>query len=118
MKDTKVRLYGRELECWYVEDEKGRKILKQIEFEYKEYDIETGDLVGYGSEDFSKERYLKTLLTKTAWIWDGFKRNAGGHRWFDMGRTVKYCKGKGKEVKRYLENYYKRVCNAQIVEMR
>ena len=36
-----VRIYGRELESWWVEDDKGRRFLRQIELEYTEYDIET-----------------------------------------------------------------------------
>ena len=117
MKDTKVRIYGKELERWYVTDERGRDICRQIEIEYKEYDIETGELVGAGSEDFSNQRYKDTLLLKMVWTWDGKKRNAGGHRWFEYSHTVKYIKGKGKEVKRYLKNYYKRA-GLEEVELR
>lgn len=117
MTDTRVRLYGRELERWCVEDEKGRSIMRQVELEYTEYDIETGEIVAVGSEDFSRERY-KSLLFKMVWTWDGKKRNAGGHRWFEYSRDVKYIKGKGKEVKTYLKNMYKMSVGIEDVELR
>lgn len=114
MKDSTVRIYGQELESWWSKDEKGRRFLRQIELEYKEYNIETGELVGAGSEDFSAQRYKETLLNKMVWTWDGEKRNAGGKRWFEYSHSVKYIKGKGEAVKRYLRNYYKRAGLADI----
>ena len=54
-----IRIYGKKLNTWKVPDEAGREIIRQYEFAYKEYDVETGDLVGEGSEDFSPERLKK-----------------------------------------------------------
>ena len=113
-----VRIYGRELESWWSEDDKGRRILRQIELEYTEYDIETCEIVATGSEDFSKQRYKDTLLHKMVWTWDGQKRNRGGHRWFEYSRDVKYIKGKGKEVKTYLKNMYKMAVGIEDVDVR
>lgn len=45
------RIYGKKLNTWFIEDEKGRPILRQVELQYKEYS-ECGELIGAGSEDF------------------------------------------------------------------
>ena len=102
MKDRTVRLYGKVLNSWKVRDEQDRLILRQLEVEYKDYDITTGEVVGVGSEDFSADRWNKTIITKEWWTWDGQKRNAGGHRWFDYVGYISYQRGKGREVREYL----------------
>lgn len=116
MKDTKVRIYGKTLNVWKVTDDDRPRvpIIRQVEVEYKDYDIETGELVGEGSEDFSKERY-EDLVYKLVWIWGGERRNAGGHRWFELIRQVGYMKGKAGDVKRFLKAVHS---EAQAIELR
>lgn len=107
------RIYGKIIETWTHIDETGRERTTQYEVAYKEYD-ETGDLVGIGSEDFSTDRYHKTLLTKMVYTWDGVKRNKGNYRWFDCCGFVTYNRKHVKAVKAYLANKY----NAELVELR
>lgn len=95
------RIYGKRLNYWHVEDEKGRPILRQIEIAYKEYN-EYGELIGVGSEDFSKERYEREILYKQIYSWNGEKRNKGGNRWFDDLGSIIYNKRDSKIVKEYL----------------
>ena len=113
MKKNTYRMYGKELETWTVYDEKGRPILRQIEFPYKEYD-KNGVLCGVGSEDFSADRYHKEMMWKFVWTWDGVKRNKGGHRWFECYGMVRYTRKDVKAVK----EHFKRVYNAELVELR
>lgn len=94
------RIYGKRLNYWHVEDEKGRPILRQVEIAYKEYN-EYGELIGVGSEDFSKERYDQ-IVHKQVFSWDGEKRNKGGKRWFDDFGFVTINKRDSKIVKEYL----------------
>ena len=106
MRDT-VRLYLDVIETW--KDEYGR--MKQVEVAYNDYDVESGELVGVGTEDFSRERY-KTIITKLLWTWDGERRNAGGHRWFEYtGLDYKYIRGEGRKVKRFIQNAFERSVN-------
>lgn len=101
MRNT-VRIYGNTLQTWKYEREAGgAPVLRQVEVAYTEYDTETGEVVGVGSEDFSAERF-GTLITKLVWGWDGEKRNAGNKRWFDYIGSVTYTKGTGKAVKELL----------------
>ena len=107
------RIYGKTIETWTHIDERGRERITQYEIEYKEYD-ENGELVGIGSEDFSTDRYHKTLLTKMVYTWDGAKRNKGNYRWFECCGFVTYNRKYVKAVKAYLANKY----NAELVELR
>ena len=101
-----VRIYGKVLERWYNDDEKWGKVTTQIEVSYREYDSETGEIVGAGSEDFSIERWHRDLETRWAWTWDGERRNKGGKRWFENHGLVRFRKSEKAEVKRYLQNKY------------
>lgn len=103
MKDRTVRLYGKAINAWRVRDEQDRLILRQLEIEYTDYYTDTGEVAGVGSEDFSADRWNNSIVSKAWWIWDGQKRNAGGHRWFDYVGFVTYQKGKGKLVKKLLK---------------
>lgn len=107
------RIYGKVLETWEHEQENGRVRTYQVEIAYKEYDAD-GELVGAGSEDFSKDRYHKELREAYVWTWDGEKRNKGGYRWFEFeGRTIY----RRKDVK-LIKDHYRRVYNAAAVELR
>lgn len=105
----RIRLYGKILQEWRAEDLNGRERLIQREIAYKEYDSETGELVGTGSEDFSPDRFYKEIATKYAWTWDGKKYNKGDHRWFECQGWYKFRKSERKAVKAYLQNKYKAV---------
>lgn len=110
-----VRLYGDTINTWWVEGENGRRILRQAEVEYMDYNLDNGTLAGTGTEDFSAERY-KTLITKLVWTWDGKRENAGGKRWFEYdGRAVKYKRGDGRSVKKLLKIWYEK---AKEIELR
>ena len=103
----RIRIYGKTLEKWTAEDERGRERLVQEEVAYKEYDSETGELVGVGSEDFSMERLHTEMDERWMWTWDGEKRNKGGHRWFECHGTVKFRKSERAAVKKYLQAKHK-----------
>lgn len=109
-----IRIYGKKLNTWKTQDEAGREIIRQYEFAYKEYDVETGDLVGEGSEDFSPERLKKQTEEHWIFTWDGERRNKGGHRWFDERGYVRHRSSEKKLVKEYMKNKY----NAELVELR
>lgn len=102
----KIRIYGKTLEIWTAEDERGRNRITQREISYHEYDSETGELVGAGSEDFSPERQKRELEDRWAWTWDGERRNKGGKRWFEDHGLVRFRKSEKAEVKKYLQNKY------------
>ena len=87
--------------------------VKDLEFEYKEYD-ENGDLIGVGSADFSLERKKRELVNKFVYIWDGERRNKGGHRWFECVGTVTYTRNDARAVK----EHYRRFYNAAVVDLR
>lgn len=110
----KFRLYGDAINRWFSEDEDGRKHLTQIEVPYKEYDTE-GDLVGEGTEDFSRDRWNSTPFRSAfVYIWDGSKRNKGGYRWFVCKRWITYKRKDASLVKQYFKIHY----NASEVELR
>lgn len=102
----KIRLYGKTLEIWTAEDEQGRKRITQREIRYYEYDSETGERLGIGSEDFSPERQGIELEDRWIWTWDGERRNKGGNRWFEDHGLIRFRKSEKAEVKRYLKNKF------------
>lgn len=114
MMNNKVRIYGKELNCWTYEDENGRQRARQYEIEYKEYDTKTGEIVGAGSEDFSPERYNKEVKDAFVWTWDGVKLNKGGHRWFEQRGYIKYRRSEAKQVKEYMATKYAGVALVQL----
>ena len=77
-----MKVYGEIINRWMVEDERGRRITRQIEVEYKEYN-RNGDLVRIGTEDFSRSRWEETTCHYHLWGWDGSHYNKGGHRYFE-----------------------------------
>lgn len=102
-----IRIYGKTLNKWVSEDEEGRKRITQLEIAYKEYDSETGELVGIGSEDFIPAREKSDLENRWVWTWDGEKRNKGGKRWFECYGNIKFRKNEKAEIKKYLKSKYK-----------
>lgn len=105
MIENTVRIYGDTVEWW--KDDKGR--MTYTELEYKDYNIYTGEVVGVGTEQFSRERY-KTVITKLIWTWDGSERRGDGTRWFDYtGKAVKYNRGDGRKVKMLVKLWYPHV---------
>lgn len=95
-----IRIYGARINEWHSTDEQGRDMLMQIEREYHEYDSETGELVGCGTEDIPVHRSLggrglKLIETTYLYTWDGERRNKGGYRWFEYRGMIQYRGGKG-----------------------
>lgn len=109
-----IRIYGKTLETWSHEDEKGRKRIYQTEIAFKEIDAETGEIVEIGSEDFSPEREKQDIDYRWIYTWNGEKRNKGGHRWFDCQGSIKFRKSHKKALAEYLKNKY----NAELVQLR
>lgn len=110
----KIRVYGKVLNIWCETDENGRERITQEEVAYKEYDTETMELVGTGSEDFSLERRRKEIEDRWIYAWDGQKRNKGGYRWFRCEGDIQFRKCEKKIVKEYLKKKY----NAALIELR
>lgn len=110
-----VRIYGKVLNTWKSENERGKMVVVQMEVEYKEYTT-TGQLVGTGSEDFSVERYYsEEISSKQVWTWDGKKMNKGGKRWFDYHGYIRFNKSNKSQVMEYLKNKYS---DAELVQLR
>ena len=108
-----VRIYGKNLNYWKVEDERGREIIRQIEIAYREYET-TGELVGAGSEDFSPERESREIEDRWVWTWDGQRLNKGGKRWFKCAGLIRFRKSEKAAVKAYLQTKY----NAAVLQLR
>lgn len=102
----KIRIYGKTLKIWTADDEKWGKVTTQKEISYREYDSETGEVVGAGSEDFSMKRLGMDTEDKWVWTWDGQKLNKGDKRWFECRGVVRFRKGEKAEVKKFLQNKY------------
>lgn len=110
----KVRIYGETINSWNKKDKKGIEHTEQVEISYVEYDPETGEVVGTGSEDFSLKRLDKDTKAKFVYTWDGKKRNKGGYRKFDEREHIRYRKAESRLVKKYFKNKYQ----AELVELR
>lgn len=120
MKRT-FRTYGKVLNIWtHIEEIEYRGQVREVErtvqteIEYKEWDSETFELVGTGSEDFSADRFRKEMMNKLVYAWNGTKRNAGNHRWFECIGTVNYKRGDAVYVKAMYRDRY----NAVDIELR
>ena len=111
---NRVRIYGKTLNEWHCWGHEDRELLVQKEIEYKEYDPETGELVGVGSEDFSLKR-LKSIKQHWIWTWDGQKRNKGGYRWFECQGLIKYRDSDWKDLKQLMAVRYP---SAEVIEYR
>lgn len=109
-----VRIYGKVVNRWWGEDNKGRKTVIQEEIEYKEYDAETGELRATGTEDYSPERRNKEVASHWVYTWNGEKRNKGGYRWFEDHGEISYRKSGKKALMQLLKNKY----NAELVQLR
>ena len=103
----RIRIYGKDLNSWYTTNEHGRRVCVQTEIAYKEYDSETCELLGVGSEDFSPTRERSTVDHAWVWTWDGQRLNKGGYRWFENMGYIRFRKSDRKGVKEYLFNKYK-----------
>ena len=115
VKDMRVRIYGKELNVWKREAENGRMVTTYEEVAYKEYDSETNELIGEGSEDFSMDRYLAEVESRWIYIWNGEKRNKGGYRWFDMKGYIIFRKSEKKLVKELIKARYP---EAEVIQLR
>lgn len=77
-----LKVYGKIINRWMHQDERGREVTTQVEVEYKEYD-NNGNLIRIGTEDFSRERWNDQTGFYFIWGWDGNRYNKGGHRYFE-----------------------------------
>lgn len=77
-----MKVYGKIINRWMHENERGHKITDQVEVEYKEYDS-NGNLIGIGTEDFSGTRWHDQTNLYFIWGWDGSHYNKGRHRYFE-----------------------------------
>lgn len=102
---TKIRIYGKVLNRWLENISAYVDRMVQIELEYNEYDVESGALVGTGSEDFSRKRY-ESIIKPDIYTWDGEKVNKGGHKWWDYRGYVTINKTDRKALKQYMANKY------------
>ena len=102
---AKIRIYGKVLNRWLENISEYVNRMVQIELEYKEYDVESGELVGTGSEDFSRERY-ESIIKPDIYTWDGEKLNKGGHKRWDYRGYVTINKTDRKALKQYMANKY------------
>lgn len=116
----RTRIYTRTVntwKCWEPVLIRGqyqeREIVQQYELEYKEYD-EEGNLVGTGTEDFSRDRY-REIDQKQIWTWDGKRYNRGGHRWFDYVGNVRFNLNDQRSVLLLMKKLHK---NATLVQLR
>lgn len=109
-----IRIYGKALNIWKSLDENGREIIVQKEIEYKSYDMETFELIGIGSEDFSPEAYKHFVSEKILYTWDGKRINKGGNRWFDYRGIVKFRTSERKQVLEFLKRKYE----AEVAQLR
>ncbi|MBR3238813.1 MAG: hypothetical protein IKF99_10285 [Oscillospiraceae bacterium] len=110
---ARIRIYGRTLNTWVSQDERGREIIIQKEIEYTDFD-ETGSVLCKGSEDFSPERQRTEIEERWIYTWDGVKRNKGGYRWFEDRGLCKFRKNEKKAVKQFMQKRY----NAEILQLR
>ena len=115
----RIRIYGKVVNTWKATEEYTRNgetferpVITQYEIAYKEYD-EDGNLVGIGTEDFSRERY-RTIDRKQIWTWDGQKRNKGGHRWFDYEGDVTCNLNQLAAVRKLMEKKYNKAAMVQL----
>lgn len=90
-----MKIYGGYKVLW--QDSEKREAY--LEANYKEYRAD-GSLKQTGTEDFSSRRWA-TLPIRFVYVWDGEKRNKGGHRWFEY--LGAYRVDDPKELKRYIE---------------
>lgn len=109
-----VRIYGKVLTRWTAINEQGREFTTQYEIAYREYNTETLELVGIGSEDFSAARYGKEVRWQGVFTWDGERRNKGGNRWFDYRGGITYRRSERNAIKDYMKKLY----NAELVQLR
>lgn len=93
----KVRFYHNIIKKW---DAGFNSSDVAFEIEYREYTLD-GELVGYGTEQFSNPRWRDEIVYATPYFWDGERRNKGGHRWFDELYTVKIRKSERKYVREF-----------------
>lgn len=114
MMNNTVRIYGKELERWTYEHEKYGTLVSQIEVAYIEYDANTGEIVGTGSEDFSMKRWSQEVKGAYVWTWDGEKLNKGGHRWFEQEGYYRFRKSEAKQFKLYMNTKFTEAALVQI----
>ena len=110
---TRIRIYGKELERWTAENERGREVMTQVEYAYRDYSPKD-EVIATGSEDFSAERNKTQTLTGWIYTWDGERRNKGGYRWFDCRGYFRIRKSDRKEFMELMKTRY----NAELVEFR
>lgn len=87
---------------------------RYFEVAYEEY-REDGTLKQTGTEDFSVARYHDQTEQRWIYTWDGQKRNAGNHRWFECREVIRISKGDLKTLKKVMADRYP---EAEIIQCR
>lgn len=110
-----IRIYGKRVKTWESVDEKGRKVIEQIELQYTDYDANTCEVVRTGTEDYSLQRFHQEVVTRWVNTWDGQRLNQGGRRWFECTDRIQFRRSELKGVKTYLANKYS---SAEMIQLR
>lgn len=100
-----VRLYGKKLNEWFVEDEEGREKMVQVEYEYKEYDSWTGHLVATGSEDFSNKRSSSDMKHAMVYAWFG-EHYLSGRKRYELVKEVTFATRDRRALTEYMKGEY------------
>jgi len=103
-----MKIYGKELGRWTSEEYRNNRYFTKVvqrELAYTEY-REDGSLKQTGSEDFTPERLKQDTEEKWIWIWDGQKRNAGGHKWWECIGCYRISKGGRKVMEKIIKAKY------------
>ena len=116
-----IRMYTKVLNIWkawqtilWKGEEKEVERVTQREYGYCDYDMDTHQIVGTGSEDFSAEREKMMMGRYWVWTWDGKKRRKDGLRWWDCQYLVTI----NKKDKKLVEEFYRTRYNAELCELR
>lgn len=106
-----IRLYGSPITVWTETElytvnghEYSREVTVQVERPYREYATD-GRLICTGTEDFSRERD-RGLKNCRVFVWDGYRRNRGGHRWFEETMFCRFYEPQRKALREYLKSRY------------
>lgn len=95
-----IRIYGEILNTWTTTDENGKSWPTQHEWSYKDYDSETGEVVGCGTEDIQcrlthlgiTSNWMGRMDSRTVYVWTG-KLYPSGNKVFHEAKTISFRPG-------------------------
>lgn len=91
-----VRIYGKIVNEWKAEDEKGREYIMQQEWTYTDYNSETGEIIGTGTEDIQKAfgyNYKHRMDHRTIYTWNGRYYEKSGRKAYSEAKTIRFRPG-------------------------